>query len=96
MDDDEIDRLSEFEKASRESLSTNHVTFFGLAEMRAYQRGEKVKRQRAGETKPRGKRVAVTPELREAILNETGSLNDVANRLGISTTTVFRVRRSAN
>lgn len=94
--DDEKDPLEEWERYARRSMSTNHVMLYGLEMTRAHQRGEDVGvKTYADPHSIRPRRVIVTPALRQAILAEEGSLSEVAARLGISSTTVFRVRKAA-
>lgn len=93
--DDETDPQAEWERYARRSMSTNHVMLYGLEMTRAHQRGENVGVKTFTEPNAlRPRRVIVTPALRAAILAEEGSLTEVASRLGISATTVFRVRKA--
>lgn len=93
--DEPIDHLREFQKLARTSTTTNYRTINGLDTARTHQAHDRAKLAKNLVVKKHGKTV-LTPELRAAVLIEEGTMAEVAQRLGISTTLVFRIRREAD
>jgi hypothetical protein len=93
------DQLEAFSEQAKPDAYSNHVDLFGLDELRAHQRGEKVgKAPKSAKTRnARSKRAGkpkrdFTPEQLDDILNSTDTLTAIAERNGITREAV-RLRR---
>lgn len=91
---DEIDQLKAFEEEAQRSLTKRRIFFEGpnaLAEMREYQRQQKA--VEALEAKRTARRIE-RERLYAAILADTGSNMEIAERHGVASITVARIRKS--